>query len=94
LFYTAVSTLPVDKTKFMAIRFVLSMSTLLGVLFASFVNIIPMIYYALLGTVIGILLFTIIRHSIPSGKEGKPLSFTIGVIVYTLIIITLNWTFI
>ncbi|MAG08468.1 hypothetical protein CMO89_03270 [Candidatus Woesearchaeota archaeon] len=94
LLYTAVSTLPVDKTKFKSIRFILSISTLLGVLFASFVNITIMIDNILLGTVIGILLFTVIRHSIPPSEKGEPLSFIIGVVLYTLMIIFLNWSFV
>ena len=94
LFYTAVSTLPVDSTKFKSIRFIISASTLLGVLFASSVSIALPVYYALLGTVIGILLFTVIRHSIPKGNEGKPISFIIGVVLYTLLIIMLNWKFV
>lgn len=89
LFYTAVSTLPVDPTKFKSVRLIVSTSTLLGILFARFIytNMSLSIYYILLGFVIGALLFTVIRHSIPKGKEGKPLFFIFGIILYALLII-------
>lgn len=92
LIYTAVSTLPISKHRSNKINFIVSISTLLGVLFAGFIyiSISIEIKTALLGIVIGGLFFTIIRHSIPVGKEGKPLYFIIGVIIYS-IIITINW---
>ena len=91
LFYTAVSTLPVDMTKFKSIKLLLAVSTLLGILFAQFVytNINPILYFGLLGFIIGTLLFTVTRHSIPKMKEGKPLYFLIGVVIYTILIFLL-----
>ncbi len=88
--FTTVSTLPVDMTKSTVIRTILAASTLLGILFALFIytpN--PTIYYSLLGFIIGALSFTVTRHSIPKGKQGKPLFFIIGVIIYSLLIFLL-----
>jgi hypothetical protein len=88
LFYTSVSTLPVDMTKSKIIKAVLSISTLLGILFAKFIypDIDSTLYYSLLGFIIGTLLFTVTRHSIPKLREGKPFFFVIGVIIYTMLI--------
>jgi hypothetical protein len=88
LFYTSVSTLPVDMTKSKIIKAILSISTLLGILFAKFIypDINSVLYYSLLGLIIGTLLFTVTRHSIPKLREGKPFFFVIGVIIYTMLI--------
>lgn len=87
--FTAVSTLPVRQHPSNKINFIVSLSTLLGVLFAGFVysNITIEVRTALLGVIIGILFFTVIRHSLPMGKEGKPLFFVIGILAYAPIII-------
>ena len=57
-----------------------SLSTLFGVVFASFLftNISLETQTALLGIVIGGIMFSVIRHSLPMGKEGKPMFFIIG----------------
>lgn len=88
LFYTTVSTLPVDSTQKRSIRIIVASSTLLGILFTKFVytNMAPIVFYSLLGLVIGSLTFTVMRHSIPKGSKGKPLYFVLGVLVYSLII--------
>ena len=89
--YTGVDTLPVDMTKSKFIKFVLSFSTLLGILLATFfyTEINTIVYSLLLGFIIGALSFTVTRHSIPQGKKGKPLFFIVGVIVYSALILLL-----
>lgn len=89
LLFTVMSTLPVDAPKHKSMQFILSLSTLVGVLLARFIytDISPLIFYSLLGFIIGVLLYSVIRHAIPFGKEGKPIFFIAGVIVYTLLII-------
>ncbi|MBW2965886.1 hypothetical protein KY342_02150 [Candidatus Woesearchaeota archaeon] len=86
--FTAVSTLPVDMTKFKSIKAILAVSTLLGIIFATFIypNMNQIIYFALLGFIIGALLFTVTRHSIPKKRQGKPFYFIIGVIIYSVLI--------
>jgi hypothetical protein len=88
LFYTAVSTLPVDMTKVKSIKLILSISTLLGVIFSAFIypSMNQIIYFSLLGFIIGALLFTVTRHSIPKKRQGKPLYFILGVIFYSILI--------
>lgn len=92
MIFTAVSTLPVSQHPSNKINFVVSLSTLLGVLFVGFIYTDMAIeaQTALLGIIIGGLFFSVIRHSIPMGKSGKPLFFTIGILVYTPIIVV-SW---
>ena len=89
--YTAVSTLPVDISQSKIINLVVSSSTFLGVLIGGgfYQNAHPIVYLALLGFIIGALSFTVFRHSIPQGSKGKPLLFTIGVILYAIVIFLL-----
>jgi hypothetical protein len=49
----------------------------------------PSTYFSLLGFVIGALTFTVTRHSIPERKEGKPLFFMIGAIIYSILLFLL-----
>ncbi|MBD3248963.1 hypothetical protein GF336_02865 [Candidatus Woesearchaeota archaeon] len=92
LFYTAISTLPVDVPKFRSMRIIVASSTSIGVILSSFVfkSITPLsqpwIYYNIMGFIIGALSFTVTRHSLPHGKKGSPLYFTLGVVLYTLLI--------
>ena len=91
MLYTSVDTIPVDRTKSNIMKVILGFSTLLGILFSTFVykNIDFRIYLVLLGFIIGVLTFTVTRHSIPSGKKGSPLFFLFGVIIYSTIILLL-----
>ncbi|MDP7324481.1 MAG: hypothetical protein QF632_06995 [Candidatus Woesearchaeota archaeon] len=88
LFYSTLSTLPVDPTSDTTVRLILSSSTLLGILFATYLatDISPVVNFSLLGLVIGVLLYTTIRHGIPQGKAGKPVYFVLGVMFYALLI--------
>lgn len=89
LLYTSISTLPVDITRVKSIRIIVALSVLLGIIFASYTTISQFSYLALLGFIIGALSFTVFRHSIPRGKEGKPLFFIIGVVIYSVLIFLL-----
>ncbi len=92
MIFTAVNTLPVHKHPSPGINILVSSSTLLGVLFAGFIytSISPAVQTSLLGFIIGGILFSVIRHSLPGGTEGKPLYFFLGVAVYSPLIIA-NW---
>ena len=91
ILYTAVSTLPVDRTTSNTIKIIVAFSTLLGILFSLFIykQMSQIVYLTLLGLIIGILSFTVTRHLIPKGKKGKPLFFLIGVIAYSALIFLL-----
>jgi hypothetical protein len=91
LLYTSVDTIPVDRTKSMVVKIVLAFSTLAGILFSTFMykDIGSIIFLSLLGFIIGVLIFTVTRHSILSGKKGSPFFFGLGVIIYSFIIFLL-----
>jgi len=87
--FTGVSILPVRSHSSVVVRFFVSVSTLFGVVIAwMFFDLIQgMFQIAIVGFVIGVLLFSVIRHAIPHGNEGKPFIFISGVIVYSPIVL-------
>ena len=91
LIFTAVSALPVLHHPNIKINIFVSFSIILGVIFANFITLEAYIEVALIGIVIGIITFSVIRHLIPMGKEGKPLFFILGLIVYIPVIMW-SWT--
>jgi hypothetical protein len=93
LIFTAVSTLPLRRHSNSLIKFFGSQSTLFGVILAySFVDIIQKnVQNALIGFVIGGLVFSVIRHSLPKDKDGKPLLFILGVIIYASIVLYIQF---
>ena len=89
LTFTLVSTLPTMPHKSEKKAVLLSSSTLIGVLFATFVwtNRTEWIEFLFVGISIGVLLYTVIRHHIPFGRKGKLGFFTLGFLIYSLLII-------
>lgn len=90
--FTFVSMLPANahtKNKKIAL---LSTGTVLGTAIALSVGkLIPLwLEFSFVGLIVGILLFTIIRHHIPFGRKGRIGYFTLGFILYSLIIIS-SW---
>jgi len=71
-------------------RLLLASSTMFGALFAqsSFIN--PLIEKLLVNFAAGILLFIVVRESLPQKKEGKPMLFILGIILYGLLILLVN----
>lgn len=90
--FVFVSTLPTDPHPSKAKSFLLSSSTLIGVLFATFfLTYLPLwLETTLIGFVLGVMLFTVIRHHIPFGKKGKIGYFTLGFVLYSVLII-ISW---
>lgn len=87
-FFTTVSTLPIDMTTSKLLKFGVAVSTFLGSMFGlNVVPLPPMIYLSLLGFVVGVMTFTVTRHSIPTGRHGKPEYFALGVLLYSLVIL-------
>lgn len=91
LLYTGLSTLPVTLPKIPRIKLILSASTFLGAVFAFGVAVSSVVSTALMGFIIGFLLFSATRHSLPREKKGRPLFFIIGMIGYSLLI-AFTWT--
>jgi hypothetical protein len=69
-----------------AVKIVLSVSTLLGILVSLFFPVTPAISSILLGFVTGALLFIVIVDSIPKERKGEPVFFILGVALYSLLI--------
>jgi len=91
LFHTAVSSasligIHVSIREKIFLRIVLSFSTLYGALLVYFINVPPYILYALLGFIVGSLLYVVVRDSMPKETTGKAIYFVIGVVVYAIII--------
>jgi len=71
-------------------RLLLASSTMLGALFAKSAFINPLIEKSMINFAAGILLFIIIRESLPKEKEGRPEMFVLGIIVYGAMLILLG----
>ena len=91
--FTAVSTIPIQQHPSKKVNFIVALSTPTGVIIAFLLQSILTleIITILIGVVIGGLLFSIIRHSIPMGANGKPSYFLLGILIYVPIII-LGWS--
>ena len=72
------------------VKIFISASTLIGMLIAFFLEIPHLVHIALMGSVIGMLLYITIVDSIPKEREGTPEFFLIGIGLYS-IIIALSW---
>lgn len=60
------------------IKVILATATILGVIIAIFYPIAPKLQYALLGFVAGVIIFVVVKESVPRGKQGQPLYFLAG----------------
>ncbi|NIO22694.1 MAG: hypothetical protein GTN38_01550 [Candidatus Aenigmarchaeota archaeon] len=91
LFHTAVSSaslkgIHISIRERIILKIVLSFSTLFGVMLAYFAMIPSNLLQALLGFIVGSLLYIVIRDSIPKETEGKAIYFVLGIVVYALVI--------
>ncbi|MBN1385494.1 hypothetical protein JW968_00785 [Candidatus Woesearchaeota archaeon] len=88
LLYTTLDTLPVEASRHVWVKIILSSSTLLGIIYRTYVHHMSLLTETIiLGLVIGIIAFSVIRHSIPHGRHGRPLWFLAGAVFYTLVLI-------
>ena len=69
------------------LRLVLASSTMVGAISAIAFSLSPLVNSILLNFVAGVMLFVVVRESLPKEKEGKPLLFILGVIAYTTLIL-------
>ncbi len=90
--YTFVSTLPTKPHESPFKALFLSSSTVVGaILMTLLYNYIPSwVNLSLMGIAIGVLIFTVTRHHIPFGKDGRAEYFTLGLILYTGLILA-SW---
>lgn len=71
-------------------KIVLSVSTLLGILFALFVKFPQSVYFILIGFVAGALLYIVIRDIIPKESDSKLIYFIFGALLY-MVLIMFTW---
>ena len=68
------------------LRILLSGASFYGAFIAFYYGVSLGVAYALAGLVAGVLLYVVIREMIPREKEGNPMCFIIGVVLYALLI--------
>lgn len=93
LFYSAVGIVALEKIHSKVwerplVKFILSASTLLGVLIADFLLGFNTFFNLLFGFIVGIFLYISLIDFIPREAKGRPEYFALGVLTYTLIIFT------
>ena len=67
-------------------RLLLSGSVLFGCVIAMIFTIGDQMYFVLLALLAGLMLFLVIRDTFPPNKQGEPAYFSLGVILYSLLI--------
>lgn len=90
--YTSISAFITKPTKYQSLRILFASAPLIGVIFSTsiYTTMSAVTNLALLGFVIGSLFYIIMRHSIPTGKEGRPEYFLLGSVFYTILILA-SW---
>ncbi len=64
------------------IKIALSLSTLLGVIFATLLHVPSVINNILISFIAGILLYIIVKEFLPEKKKGQPLLFIVGMALF------------
>jgi zinc transporter ZupT len=81
--------LPRRHTKNHYLRALSASSPFLGAILASFIDVGKTGEVILLGIVGGALLYTVVRESLPREREGRPMYFITGLLVFTILILLL-----
>jgi len=89
LLHIIIDSLPRRATKKRHLRALHASSAFLGALTATFIDVGEAGNVALLGVVGGGLLYMVIRESLPREREGRPLYFLIGLLLFTVVILLL-----
>jgi hypothetical protein len=92
--YSLVSSLTTEPYDVKRHSWLASSATFWGVVLIAIIwRFIPIwIYFLLMGIVVGILLYSIVRHHIPFGKKGDPTYFLIGALIYSVLVV-MSWYF-
>lgn len=72
------------------VRAFFSGATLIGGLLAFYTKFSRFVDFALLGFMGGVILYFVVRETIPKGGEGKPLFFVLGILVYMIVVTMAN----
>ena len=89
MLHIIIDSLPRRHTKKHHLRALSASSPFLGAILASFVDIGNIGNVALLGVVGGGLLYTVVRESLPRDREGRPMYFITGLLLFTVLILLL-----
>lgn len=89
MLHIIIDSLPRRHTKKHHLRALSASSPFLGAILASFVNVGNVGNIILLGVVGGALLYTVVRESLPREREGRPIYFITGLLLFTVIILLL-----
>lgn len=89
LFHVVIDSLPRRATKKRHYRALFASSAFLGSIVAIFIDFGTTFNLAILGIIGGALLYTVIREVLPKEREGKPLYFIVGLLLYTVLILFL-----
>tara|TARA_Y100000310_G_C20644086_1_gene795609 strand:- start:611 stop:1288 length:678 start_codon:yes stop_codon:yes gene_type:complete len=87
LFHIVIDSIPKKISKKPFLKILIASSPLLGALVATFISVTEAVMIALLGIISGVLLYTVTRESIPKEREGKPIFFLIGLLLFTVLIL-------
>ena len=92
MFYSAVGILSLERIhakiwEKSSVKLFLSTSSLAGVLFADFILQFSTLFDLLFAFVIGTFLYTALMDFVPREAKGRPEYFTLGVLIYTLVIV-------
>lgn len=89
MLHIIVDSLPRRHTKKRHLRALSASSPFLGAILASMLDIGYIGNVILLGIVGGALLYTVVRESLPREREGRPMYFIIGLLLFTILILLL-----
>jgi len=89
MLHIIIDSLPRRHTKKHFLRAFSASSPFLGAISATFIDIGNAGNVALLGLVGGALLYTVVRESLPREREGKPMYFITGLLLFTVLILLL-----
>ena len=89
MLHIIIDSLPRRHTKKHHLRALSASSPFLGAILASFVDIGNTGNVILLGIVGGALLYTVVRESLPRDREGRPMYFITGLLLFTVLILLL-----
>ena len=95
LFYTLVSqvslsNLHANVTEKLSLKLLLSSSTLIGVLIASFFTISTKLHFSLLAFIAGALLYNVMVEVVPKETDGNILFFMLGTLAYITLIFSMG----
>lgn len=79
-----------DEIRSGASKVLLALSTLLGISMMYIVSVPASAHSILLGFVVGVLLYIVMRDSMPKETNGKPLYFLAGILLYAMLIVFLK----